>query len=190
MILALAGVSCADGDPGTALGALDQASTTVVETTTTAPPATTTTTAAPTEEEVLAAYLGYWAAVDEAFALPQVQRDLPALTQHATGEALDTVRANADMAIEANEAFRIPEDGIYEHRVEVVSLEGTTATVRDCNIDDTAVVDTDSGAVVDDAVSTRLHIAMLVQESGRWKVALVTEESGWEGVAGCALEPP
>ncbi|MBA3955987.1 MAG: hypothetical protein H0X58_04915, partial [Acidimicrobiia bacterium] len=96
MVVALLGASC-DGDDadeavGTDIGA-DRPTTTVPETTTTAPPATTTappatttTMAAPTpEEEILAAYAGYWAAVDEAFSLPQVQPDLPALSRYATG---------------------------------------------------------------------------------------------------------
>ncbi len=192
VVVALLGASC-DGDDadeavGTDIGA-DRPTTTVPETTTTAPPATTTTTAAPTpEEEILAAHAGYWAAVDEAFSLPQVQPDLPALSRYATGEALERVRQSADETLQANEAYRVPEGGLYEHRAQVVSAEGTTATVRDCNIDDTVVVDTDSGDVVDDAVSTRLYISMLMQEGGQWKVALVNRESTWDGVAGCALE--
>jgi hypothetical protein len=145
--------------------------------------------AAPTpEEEILAAHAGYWAAVDEAFSLPQVQPDLSALSRYATGEALKRVRQSADETLQANEAYRVPGGGLYEHRAQVVSAEGTTATVRDCNIDDTVVVDTDTGDVVDDAVSTRLYISMLVQEGGQWKVALVNRESTWDGVAGCALE--
>ena len=137
---------------------------------------------------MLAAYAAYWAAVDEAFLLPQVQPDFPAFDRYATGEALVTVRQNAEETLQANEAYRIPEGSIYEHRAEVVSMDDTTATVRDCNLDDTVAVDTQSGEVVDDAVSTRLYISMLVREAGQWKVAVVTQESSWDGIAGCALE--
>lgn len=102
---------------------------------------------------------------------------------------MDTIRQNAEDALEANEAYRIPEGAIYEHRAEVVSLEDTTATARDWNLDDTVAVDTTTGAVVDDTVYTRLYISMLVLEDGQWMVAVVNEESIWDGVAGCALEP-
>jgi hypothetical protein len=117
---ALLGASC-DGDDadetvGTDIGA-DRPTTTVPESTTTAPPATTTTTAAPTpEEEILAAHAGYWAVVDEAFSLPQVQPDLPALSRYATGEALERVRQSADETLQANEAYRraaIPRRGAW-----------------------------------------------------------------------------
>jgi len=50
-------------------------------------------------------------------------------------------------------------------------------------------VDMTTGAVVDDTVYTRLYISMLVLEDGQWMVAVVNEESMWDGVAGCALEP-
>ncbi len=190
VIVALLGAACDNGDDGQAAGAgsgADRTTTTAPETTTTLP--VTTTTAAPTpEEEVLAAYLAYWDAVDEAFSLPQVQPDSPALSEYATGEALDRVRQNANDALQASEAYRIPEGGLYEHRAEVVSLEEDSATVRDCNVDDTVAVDTTTGEVVDDTVSTRLYISMVVQEAGQWKVAVVNRESSLEGVAGCALD--
>ncbi len=34
---------------------------------------------------------------------------------------------------------RLPDNGQYVHRAEVVSIESDTATVRDCNIDDVVV---------------------------------------------------
>ena len=157
--LALLGASCEDGDSGEAIGAgTDSSTTTVLATTTSAPPATTTAAAPTPEEQVLAAYHGYWGAVDDAFSLPQVQPDFPALSEYATGEALAQVRQSAQETRQANEAYRIPDGGLYEHRAEVVSLEATMATVRDCNIDDTVVVDT------------------------------VNRESSWDGIAGCAAE--
>ena len=109
--------------------------------------------------------------MDEAFSPPQVQLDFPAFTRHATGEVLDTIRQNAEDALEANEAYRIPEGAIYEHRAEVVSLEDTTATVRDCNLDDTVAVDMTTGAVVDDTVYT---IPASTSACWCWRTA-----SGW-----------
>ena len=158
------------------------------ETTTTAPPETTTTAAPTPEEQVLAAYQGYWAAVDEMVAPPQVRPELSAFRQYATGEVLVAIVRSAEETKAEDSVFQIPEGGQYSHRAEVVSVEGDTATVRDCNIDDTVELNATTGEVIDDAVSTRLYISMLVRETGRWKVAVINRESTWEGVAGCALE--
>lgn len=193
VVVALLGASCGGDDAGEAVGTdigTDQTSTTVPETTTTtAPPATTTTTAAPTpEEEVLAAYAAYWNAVDEAFAPPQVRPESPALRQYATGQLLPEILKSAEDAVAENVVARIPEGALYSHRAEVVSIDEDTATVRDCNINDEVIEVAGTGETVDDGVSTRLYIGMLVREGGQWKVAVLDRVEGWEGVAGCALE--
>ncbi len=192
MVVALLGASC-DGDDadeavGTDIGA-DRPTTTVPESTTTAPPATTTTTAAPTpEEEILAAYAGYWDAVIEAFNPPEVRPEFPALSQFATGEVLVGIVESAEELKAQGSVTRLPDNGQYVHRAEVVSIESDTATVRDCNIDDVVVESASTGEIINDGVSTRLYISMLVREDEQWKVAVLRRERGWEGVAGCALE--
>lgn len=190
VIIVLLGAACDSGDDGAAGGAGADAdpTTTAPETTTTTLPETTTTAAPTPEEEVLAAYAGYWAAVDDVFGPPVVTPDLPALPMHATGEVLEGVITNAERTRDRNEVYRVPEDGLYSHQATVLSIEESTAIVRDCNVDDTVVIDTVSGDVLDDAVVTKLYIAMLVEEEGQWKVASLTKESEADGVAGCALE--
>ncbi|MBW3643160.1 MAG: hypothetical protein KY447_09625 [Actinobacteria bacterium] len=164
-------------------------STTAEETTTTTAPPETTTTASPTpEEQVLAAYQAYWAAVNDAFAPPQVRPKLPALRQYATGEVLPGIVRRAEEAKADGVVIQIPEGAQYSHQAELVSIEVDTATVRDCTVDDTVELSASTGEIIDDAVSTRLYISMLVREDGRWKVAVLNRESTWEGVAGCALE--
>ncbi|MBW3643161.1 MAG: hypothetical protein KY447_09630 [Actinobacteria bacterium] len=163
-------------------------STTAEETTTTAPPETTTTAAPTPEEQVLAAYQAYWAAVDEAFGPPQVRPDFPALRQYATGEVLAGIVRRAEEVKGRDSVARLRENGQYVHRAEVLSVDGDTATVRDCNITDVVVENATTGEVIDDGVSTRLYISMLVLEDGHWKVAVLERETAWEGVAGCALE--
>ncbi len=172
-----------------ACGGGEEAVDPTTEQTTTAPPETTTTTVAPTpEEEVLAAYQAYWAAVDEAFGPPQVRPDLPALRQYATGEVLAGIVRRAEEVKGRDSVARLRENGQYVHRAEVLSVDSDTATVRDCNINDVVVENATTGEVIDDGVSTRLYISMLVRETGQWKVATLDRETGWEGVAGCALE--
>ena len=190
VIVVLLGAACDSGDDGTAGGAqLDADPTTITTEGAATTLSETTTTATPTpEEEVLAAYQGYWAAVDEAFAPPEVRPDAPALRQYATGDVLPGIVKSAEDAKAENTVVRIPEGALYSHRAEVVSIEGDTATVRDCNINDEVIEVAGTGEVVDDGVSTRLYVAMLVREEGQWKVAVLDRADGWEGVAGCALE--
>jgi hypothetical protein len=126
--------------------------------------------------------------VDEAFGPPQVQPELPALRQHATGEVLDGIVQRAEELRADDGILRIPEGARYVHRAVVVSIDGDTATVRDCNIDDRVEENASTGEVVDDGVSTRLYISMLVSEDGQWKVATLNRELTWEGAAGCAVE--
>ena len=191
-VLALTGLGCESGNgDDVPLDAAPGSTTTTTASTTTSTVAqvTTTTTAPPTpEEEVLVAYLNYWKAVDAAFDPSEAEPDLPALRQYATGEALAGITASARTSLEQNRARRIPENGRYVHRAEVLAVDGETATVRDCTIDDTVIIDTITGAVLDDAVSTRLYISTMVREAGQWKLAQQNREMGWEGEAGCALE--
>lgn len=74
------------------------------------------------------------------------------------------------------------------HETDVVSIEESTATVRDCIVDDAVLERVGSGEILDDAVSTREYTAMLVLEEGQWKVAALDETNTWAGVAGCAIE--
>ena len=191
VIIVLLGAACDSGDDGAAGGAgpdADRTTNTVAEAATTIHPETTTTAAPTAEEEVLAAYQGYWAAVDEAFAPPEVRPEAPALRQYATGDVLPGIVKSAEDAKAENTVVRIPEGALYSHKAEVVSIDGDTATVRDCNINDEVIEVAGTGEVVDDGVSTRLYVAMLVREEGQWKVVVLDRANGWEGVAGCALE--
>jgi hypothetical protein len=168
--------------------AANQPSSTTVDETTTAPPETTTTAAPTPEEEVLAAYAAHWKAVRDAFDLLAAEPDLPALRRHTTGEVLRYAVENAQKALQEEEAYVVPANDASNHRVEVLSVDGDTATVRDCTIDETVVINTVTGEVVDDAVSTRLYTGMLVREDGVWKTAVLRREADWDGVEGCALE--
>ena len=188
VIIVLLGAACDSGDDGGAVGAGADAdrTTTASETTTTTLPETTTTAAPTPEEEVLAAYQGYWDAVDEAFGPPEVNPESPGLRAFATGEVLTGIIDSAEEVKAENAFVRTPENSAHES--EVVSMEESTATVRDCTVDDAVLERVGTGEILDDAVSTRQYIAMLVLEDGRWKVAVLNEANTWEGVAGCAVE--
>ncbi|CAN5842398.1 hypothetical protein BH23ACT1_BH23ACT1_09900 [soil metagenome] len=56
--------------------------------------------------------------------------------------------------------------------------------MRDCNIDDVVVESASTGEIINDGVSTRLYISMLVREDEQWKVAVLRREMGWERSGG------
>lgn len=150
-------------------------------------------TEAPSEDEategtaaVLDAYQGYWDAVDAANDPPDQFH--PALKRYATGEAYESVFNAAQTNRLAGRALRLPEGSVSEHRAEVVSIDGDTAMVRDCAIDDGLVVEIESGEVLDDDVVTRLVTGTLERVDGQWKVSHTRIDQRWDGVAGCAVE--
>ena len=139
------------------------------------------------EEEVLAAWRGYRAALDEVNR-ENPDPDDPLLAEYATGEALETVRAAAARNRDEGLVVAFPENSISEMWTESVSIDGDTATVRSCEVDDGLLLRAENGEVINDDVVTYLLEATLVREDSRWKVSKVVTEAKWDGLAGCALE--
>jgi hypothetical protein len=138
----------------------------------------------PVAEAVLDAYQGYWDAILAANDPPDENH--PGLKRYATGAAYESVFNAAQTNRLAGRALRLPTNSVSGHRVEVVSIDGDTARVRDCTVNDGLVVDVDTGDVVNDEVVTRLATGRLRRVDGLRKVATTTVEQTWEGVAGCA----
>lgn len=139
------------------------------------------------QEEIIAAWRGYGAALDEVNA-DAPDPDHPLLAQHATGAALERVRAFAQRNRDEGIVTALPEGSISREWPELVSVAGQTAQVRSCEIDDRLIIETGTGEVLDDKVVTLLTEATLVVEDGRWKVSEATFIDESEGVSGCALE--
>ncbi|HEV2809125.1 MAG TPA: hypothetical protein VGV93_01840, partial [Acidimicrobiales bacterium] len=115
------------------------------------------------EEEVLAAWRGYRDALDEVNR-ENPDPDDPLLAQYATGEALETVRAAATRNRDEGIVVAFPENSISEMWTESVSIDGDTATVRSCEVDDGLLLRADNGEVINDDVVTYLLGATLVRE--------------------------
>jgi len=150
---------------------------------------TGTTLATPQTEEqrIVAAYKGYWAAVDKASAAP-VDPNSPAIGAYATGAqlqaAVDALRQKAAGGL----AGRYPANSVHEQRPRVVQISGDRAGVQSCDIDDGYVVNMASGAPVGPTgVETLLVNAQLIREGVNWKVAGLQFAKSWKGVAGCAV---
>ncbi len=180
LAVVLVGAACGGGRDG-------GGATVDTTTSTTRPPAaeastsTTTTTAPMTDEEaVLAALDGYWDAWIEANDPPAPGH--PGLERYATGLALETALG----AIENNQAFgyslRLPEPTVSATEVQIVEVDGDTARVVACEIDDGLKLRSDTGAVVNDQVVSRLAEYRILRVEGSWKVErsdfLRTEEGG------------
>lgn len=140
------------------------------------------------EQEVLAAWRGYGEALDE------VNRetpdpDDPLLARYATGETLESVRAAAARNRDKGVVTALPPDSVSQQWDEVLSVDGDTARIRSCEVDDRLVVDAETGeALTPPHVATLLLEVTLVREDGVWKVAHGGVVEEWDGIAGCAVE--
>jgi hypothetical protein len=178
-LLALAAIGCSnDGEalPGTT-------TTTRAETTTTT---TTTEPERPVEEEVVERYEAFWEARFEANTDP-VNPDHPGLREYATGAQLENVIEETERNAREGRAFRRPENSQGRRTVDVTRIDGGTAVLQDCVVNDGIVYRVDTGEVLDDSVVTHNVEATMVQVDGEWKLEQARLVQRWEGVAGCAL---
>lgn len=157
--------------------------------TTTTQPGTTTATnggePASVEEEIVAQYTGYWNAWFDAASAPDPRH--PPLAEYATSAQLDRVAAEIQALDDAGHRLRHADDPIDFQRVSVVSVNGASAEVQECYVDDDVVVRQDSGQVIDDDVTTQNVRGQMHLVDGRWLVDSVTVVQQWQEVAGCAL---
>jgi hypothetical protein len=159
-------------------------------TTTDAVAGTTATTAAEeefdsVEDEIVARYEGYWDARFAANSPPNP--DDAALREYATGGQLDHVIAETQDNLDAGVEFRRADEPADFREVSVVSVDGDSAVVQECVVNDNLVVSIDTGAVVDDGVATYNVRGDMQRVDGEWRLAAANQVQRWEGVAGCAL---
>ncbi len=181
LVLTATALACSGGGDD----ATGTTSTTSPETTSSTASASSTTSVADAEAQVQSRYLAYWdmyLRVND----PPAPND-PAITDLTTGPALpallDIINANASQGL----VFRAPANSVSAHHVEVTSVDGSTAELTDCGVDDSQVVRAATGEVVNGDVVTKLIDATLVLEGGVWKVSDYIFKQRWEGVAGCAV---
>lgn len=186
-------LSTACGDDAPDDGAQPATSTTAPATTTstssTTSSPTTTTSTAPAEspeQEVIDRYVAFWAARFEAnTGMPDP--DHPGLAEYATGAQLDNVIAETQGHLDDGLALQQRDAPASFQKVTVVSIDGDTAIVQECYVDDALVVRRDTGAVVDDSITTQNIQGTLQRVDGKWRVAGTELLQESEGVSGCAL---
>jgi hypothetical protein len=151
------------------------------------PPTDTSTTLdaeAAAEEEVRQAYRDFLAMTFRNAEAPDPAD--PAIAEHATGD----VRANLERAAARDRDRGIVIRGGPEDRQTIltVSVDGETATLSVCYVDQSGVYDAATGAeLVPMEIVTTLDTVGMVRESGAWKVRSIenSEEAKWAGVHDC-----
>jgi hypothetical protein len=73
----------------------------------------------------------------------------------------------------------------YTHDILSIDPNGDTVGLRDCYVDDSTVLDRDSGEEIESATST-LHLDVtLTRTPDGWKVSSVERLGIWDGVTQC-----
>lgn len=153
---------------------------------------TGTTAVAPQTEEqrIIAAYRGYWAAV-QAVNTPPVNPNNPLLAVYATGPQLQAAVAAANKKVADGLAGKYPESTVRSQRVTSVTISGDSAKLESCNVDDSYAINVKTGAPAGPTgAETYVAIATMLREGVDWKVSSLQFGQSWEGVAGCATARP
>jgi hypothetical protein len=133
------------------------------------------------EEEVEAAYLAFW---EMAVRLAQNPNpDDPEITQRTSGEAMGEL---VDGLTTLRASNRRSEFGPqYAHNVLSVEVSGDVASLEDCTVDDSRVVDAATGQPVVEGVGTELLTVTMVRRDSRWLVDRFEHVEAWEGAVEC-----
>ncbi len=83
--------------------------------------------------------------------------------------------------------IRLPDNSVYRHAIESIEIAGDNATVVDCSVDDSLLIDTTSGVVLNDEIATYRFQLTLSSSSGSWKTTSIQTLQEWDGEDGCAL---
>ncbi len=138
----------------------------------------------PEEQEVADAYVAAMDAINQAAAYP-VNPNHPALYATMTGEFLATVQRLIGNLQAAQQHGVVPTPSLAHVEVSAVELNGSTASIKACVVDDAQVVDSRNGSTVNSRVSTVKDDANLVRIEGHWKVARRVEVGRWQGAQTC-----
>jgi hypothetical protein len=149
-------------------------------TSTTTPPDSTTTTIS-VEEEVEAAYLAFWDMFVRVAQAPNP--DDQEIGQRASGETQGNLVDGFTTQQSLNRTSEFGPE--YRHEVLHVDVQGDTAVVEDCAVDDSRIVDAATGETVEEDVVTELLSATLIRQGDAWLVNNSTRLDSWVGAVGC-----
>jgi hypothetical protein len=136
------------------------------------------------KNDVEQAYLAYWDLVGRLESEEPTQD--PDLARMATGPALTKITSELAM-LELSEQLNLHGDA-YEHRVlsvDVGDASSTEATLRDCFVDDTRLVERESGDPVagDDQGTTTQLLEVTLVSRDTWQVQAIETVDTFDGAA-------
>jgi hypothetical protein len=176
--VALAAPACTDDDASAA-------TTTTLQPPplTTAPP--TTDHPEPTEEEeVEAAYLAIMERYYERHLDPDP--DDPSISNDHEGEHRTVLVARLRELNEEGQSARFTADGPPVPTVTAVEIDGETARVMNCLVDDALVVDSATGEVVIDSVGSYQLETVLSRTGDHWRISEQLVDEHWFDGRGCS----
>lgn len=146
---------------------------------------TSSTTSPAIDQTVADVYLG---AVDAEFtASSTADANLPDLAVTHLDPLLQKVRDLVTGRRLGGQATKRPDATKSKTVVISTNVDGDTATVIECTVDDAVVYVKATGQVVNDKVATMRRRATMKKDGEYWKVSERVNEQEWEGVAGCAV---
>jgi hypothetical protein len=140
----------------------------------------TTTTVSP-EAEVEAAYLAFWDMAVRLAGSPNP--DDPEIAQRASGDALADLVDGLHALRTANQ--RTDSGPTTGHDVLAVEVDGDRAHLDDCAVDESRLVDVDTGETKVEATTTTRWAVTAIRRDGRWLVDQFERTDAWEGAVAC-----
>jgi len=134
------------------------------------------------EDQVEAAYLAFWDMFVRLAQAPDPSD--PEIPERSSGEIRQMLVDGLTMLQSLN---RHSEFGpAYRHEVISVALQNDgTALVRDCAVDDSRLVESDTGQVVEEGVVTELSEVTLIHGGLGWQADHSARLDAWEGAVEC-----
>lgn len=146
------------------------------------------------ERHLARRYEAFWLAFDGARSAPSSDPALnhPQLAAFATGDQLEAAYAELEGLAASGQALREPDqaavpglDNEQSIRVRVDLVDGVTAQLAACVVNDMVVYQTDDDTVVNAQVLTVEGAATMVFTDGAWKVLRSQAVDLQQGVGGC-----
>jgi len=154
--------------------------------TTTHAPATsgTASTASDDRAAVLAAYQRFWQVWLRANDPPNPSD--PAIAEVETGAQLAGTLLAIERDRDRGERIRLPAKSQYHHTASAtIDRSGMQAMVSDCAVDDSIVIQSSTGRVVDNSIETQRITATMIRIGRWWKVSSSQIVRSWPGISAC-----
>jgi hypothetical protein len=103
-----------------------------------------------------------------------------------TGDALAAESTTVSNLIAQGQARRQPPDPKFAHQITRLAVQGPTASVDECVVDDLVVYVVADGTVVDDGIKTYDYRTTMTKASGRWQISHPETVVPNDGVQPCA----